>query len=78
MYAEGSKTAYSAAEIAAMEQKILDQQSEIELLKKKLDHMTETFAIAQRARFGQSSEKVSMCWGKASFLSSMRLRPHRM
>ena len=39
-------------------------QSEIELLKKKLGHMTEIFANSQRARFGQSSEKSEYVLGK--------------
>lgn len=64
MSAAKSKTSNSAAEIAALEQKILEQQNEIEALKKQLDHMTEIFANAQRARFGQSSEKSSYVLGK--------------
>ena len=64
MSAAKSKTSYSAAEITALEQKILEQQNEIESLKKQLDHMTEIFANAQRARFGQSSEKSSYVLGK--------------
>ena len=46
------------------ELRLLDHQSEIELLKKKLGHMTEIFANSQRARFGQSSEKSEYVLGK--------------
>ena len=53
------KTAYSAAEVAAMEAKIQEQQAEIELLHQKLDRMNEILLNSQRARFGQSSEKSS-------------------
>ena len=57
MAAAKEKSTYTAAEVAALESKIQQQQEEIDALKKKLDHMTEIFANAQRARFGQSSEK---------------------
>ena len=40
-----------------MEETILKQKAEIDELKRKLEHMNEVFANAQRARFGQSSEK---------------------
>lgn len=53
------KTTYSAAEVAAMETKILEQQAEIEALHQKLDRMNEILLNSQRARFGQSSEKRS-------------------
>ena len=46
-----------------VERKILVQE-EIEALKKKLDHMNEILLNAQRARFGQSSEKKSYVLGK--------------
>ena len=57
MAAKQNKTTYTAAEVAVLEETILKQKNEIEELKRKLDHMTEIFANAQRARFGQSSEK---------------------
>ena len=60
MAAADKKTIYTAAEVAALENKIQQQQEEIEALKKKLEHMNEVFANAQRARFGQSSEKKAM------------------
>ena len=44
---------------------IRQQQAEIGELKKKLDHMNEILLNAQRARFGQSSEKKAMFWAKA-------------
>ena len=57
MAAAKFKTTYTAAEVAALENKIQQQQDEIDALKKKLDHMNEILLNAQRARFGQSSEK---------------------
>lgn len=66
MAAADKKTTYTAAEVAALEDTIQSQQSQIQAqqaqideLKRKLDHMNEVFANAQRARFGQSSEKTS-------------------
>ncbi|MBR4289374.1 MAG: IS66 family transposase [Oscillospiraceae bacterium] len=59
MAAANEKTTYTAAEVAALESRIQQQQDEIDALKKKLDHMNEVFANAQRARFGQSSEKAA-------------------
>ena len=59
MAAAKAKTTYTAAEVAVLENKIQEQQAQIEELKRKLDHMNEVFANAQRARFGQSSEKAS-------------------
>ena len=57
MATEQQKTAYTAAEVAVLEETILKQKAEIDDLKRKLEHMNEVFANAQRARFGQSSEK---------------------
>lgn len=48
-----------AAEVADLEETILKQKNEFEELKRKLEHMNEVFDNAQRARFGQSSEKAS-------------------
>ena len=59
MAAADKKTTYSAAEVAVLEDTILKQRQEIDELKRKLEHMNEVFANAQRARFGQSSEKKS-------------------
>ena len=47
-----------------LENKIQEQQAQIEELKRKLEHMNEVFANAQRARFGQSSEQKSYVLGK--------------
>ena len=58
------KTTYSAAEVAVLEDTILKQKQEIEELKRKLEHMNEVFANAQRARFGQSSEQKNYVLGK--------------
>ena len=66
MAAADKKTTYTAAEVAVLEDTIQSQQNQIQAqqeqideLKRKLDHMNEVFANAQRARFGQSSEKTS-------------------
>ena len=59
MAAAQKKNTYTAAEVAVLESKIQEQQAQIEELKRKLDHMNEVFANAQRARFGQSSERAS-------------------
>ena len=64
MTAAAKKTTYSAAEVAVLENKIQEQQAQIEELKRKLEHMNEVFANAQRARFGQSSEQKSYVLGK--------------
>lgn len=64
MAAKQQKTTYTAAEVAVLESTIQNQQNhqtqqaQIDELKRKLDHMNEVFANAQRARFGQSSEKA--------------------
>lgn len=52
MAAANEKTTYTAAEVAALENKIQEQQAQIEELKRRLDHMNEVFANAQRARSG--------------------------
>ena len=70
MAAAKVKKTYTAAEVAALENTIQTQQGQIEAqqaqieeLKRKLDHMNEVFANAQRARFGQSSEKAAYVLG---------------
>ena len=45
--------------MAALEDTIAKQKAEIDELRRKLEHMNEVFANAQRARFGQSSEENS-------------------
>ena len=57
MASEQQKTTYTAAEVAVLEETILKQKAEIDELKRKLEHMNEILLNAQRARFGQSSEK---------------------
>ena len=57
MAAADRKSTYTAAEVAVLKDRIAKQQEEIDQLKRKLEHMNEVFANAQRARFGQSSEK---------------------
>ena len=71
MAAAPKKNTYTAAEVAVLESTIQTQQSQIqaqqaqiEELKRKLEHMNEVFANAQRAQFGQSSEKKSYVLGK--------------
>ena len=64
MAAADKKTTYTAAEVAVLEDTILKQKQEIGELKRKLEHMNEVFANAQRARFGQSSEQKNYVLGK--------------
>lgn len=64
MVAADNKTTYTAVEVAVLEDTILKQKQEIEELKRKLEHMNEVFANAQRARFGQSSEQKNYVLGK--------------
>ena len=64
MSAKQKKNTYTAAEVAVLEDKIQQQQAQIEELKRKLEHMNEVFANAQRTRFGQSSEQKSYVLGK--------------
>ena len=64
MASKQQKTTYTAAEVAVLEETILKQKAEIDELKRKLEHMNEVFANAQRARFGQSSEKKNYVLGK--------------
>lgn len=64
MVAADNKTTYTAAEVAVLEDTILKQKQEIEELKRKLEHMNEVFANAQRVRFGQSSEQKNYVLGK--------------
>ena len=59
MAVKQQKITYTAAEVAALEDKIQQQQNEIEDLKRKLEHMNEVFANAQRSQYGQSREKKS-------------------
>mgnify|MGYP005806537993 CR=1 FL=1 len=63
MAAEKEKP-YTAAEVAELQTTIGQQQAEIAALKKKLDHMNEILLNAQRARFGQSSEKKTYVLGE--------------
>ena len=64
MAAAQKKNTYTAAEVAVLESKIQEQQAQIEELKRKLEHMSEVFANAQRAQFGQSSEEKNYVLGK--------------
>ena len=61
MAAADEKITYSAAEVAELirplTQSVEALQKENEELKRKLEHMNEVFANAQRAQYGQSSEK---------------------
>ena len=63
MAAADKKSTYTAAEVAELIRPLADSiallQKENAELKRKLEHMNEVFANAQRARFGQSSEKNS-------------------
>jgi len=53
--------------VAALEDTIAKQKAEIDELKRKLEHMNEVFANAQRVRFGQSSEKTALLMRKEVF-----------
>lgn len=64
MAAQQQKSSYTAAEVAALERTIQAQQAQINELKQKLEHMNEILLNAQRARFGQSSEKKDYVMGK--------------
>ena len=61
MAAADKKITYSAAEVAELirplTQSVEALQKENEELKRKLEHMNEVFANAQRTQYGQSSEK---------------------
>ena len=61
MAAADKKITYTAVEVAELirplTQSVEALQKENEELKRKLEHMNEILANAQRARFGQSSEK---------------------
>lgn len=70
MAAENKKSTYTAAEVAALEDTIAKQKAEIDELKRKLKHMNEIFANAQRARFGQSRGKNSFVDARESILTS--------
>lgn len=63
MVEEQQKTTYSAAEVAVLNGIIQTQQEQIDDLKRKLEHMNELLLNAQRARFGQSSEKKNYVLG---------------
>ena len=55
-----------------MEDTIAKQKAEIDELRRKLEHMNEVFANAQRVRFGQSSEKNSyVLHDQASFFNEV-------
>ena len=45
------------SEVARLQEENVALAAQVEELKRKLEHMTEVFANAQRAQFGQSSEK---------------------
>ena len=73
MAAADKKSTYTAAEVAELIRPLADSvellQKENAELKRKLKHMNEVFANAQRARLGQSSEKNSyVLHDQASFL----------
>lgn len=70
MAAENKKSTYTAAQVAALEDTIAKQKAEIDELKRKLEHMNEVFANAQRARFGQSRGKNSFVDARGSILTS--------
>ena len=68
MAAADKKMTYTAAEVAELIRPLAQSvellQKENAELKRKLEHMNEVFANAQRAQFGQSSEKKNYVLGK--------------
>lgn len=74
MAAADKKSTYTAAEVAELIRPLADSiallQKENAELKRKLEHMNEVFANAQRVRFGQSSEKNSFVDARGSILTS--------
>ena len=56
--------------MAALEDTIAKQKAEIDELKRKLEHMNEIFANAQRVRFGQSRGKNNFVDAQGSILTS--------
>ena len=83
MAAADKKSTYTAAEVAELIRPLADSvellQKENAELKRKLEHMNEVFANAQRARFGQSSEKNSyVLHDQASFsMKQKKSKPPR-
>ena len=74
MAAENKKSTYTAAEVAELIRPLADSvellQKENAELKRKLEHMNEVFANAQRARFGQFRGKNSFVDAQGSILTS--------
>ena len=64
MAAAQGKTTYTAAEVAELVCSIQKLQEENAELKRKLEHMNEILVNAQRAQFGQSSEKKCYVLGQ--------------
>lgn len=67
MSAADTKKSYTADEIAALIKSVEQLQTENAELRRKLEHMNEILLNAQRARFGQSSEKKNYVLGKDQF-----------
>lgn len=74
MAAENKVSTYTAAEVAELIRPLADSvellQKENAELKRKLEHMNEVFANAQRVRFGQSRGKNSFVDARGSILTS--------
>lgn len=74
MAAENKISTYTAAEVAELIHPLADSvellQKENAELKRKLEHMNEVFANAQRVRFGQSRGKNSFVDARGSILTS--------
>lgn len=58
------KNALQEKQLAQQTELLRQMSAQIEELKRKLEHMNEVFANAQRARFGQSSEKKTYVLGE--------------
>ena len=81
MAAADRKITYTAAEVAELirplTQSVEALQKENAELKRKLEHMNEILVNAQRARFGQSSEKKTYVLSEDQMACSMRRRSVR-
>ena len=67
MGAADKKTSYTADEVTALIRSVEQLQTENAELRRKLEHMNEILLNAQRAQFGQSSEKKNYIMGKDQF-----------
>lgn len=81
MAAADKKITYTAAEVAELIRPLIQSvealQKENAELKRKLEHMNEVFANAQRAQYGQSSEKKTYVLNEDQLNFSMKQKTAR-